>query len=134
MPSDAKPIATTEAEAGIIGYIYSVVRDGKFVTVTAAVENTTNAPYMPSAWNDRMDRTKPYTLLGSYLIDKQNALRYPVLRDTDNNCVCTVPFGPMDPKEKRSIFLTFKAPESDRVDVQIGKMAAKPVTITKAGS
>ncbi len=130
-----KVIATINGANGVNILVASAVRDqGGFVTVKGRVENTGDQAYTFDNWADGdLDFTgKGASVAGMTLVDKKGKKRYYILRDTDNNCLCTTfPTG-LGAGKTADFFAQFPAPPASttEVDLQVPTMSSATVRIT----
>ena len=56
---------------------------------------------------------------GTYLLDEENGKRYLVLRDSQEECVCSQSVQAIDPGESASYFAKFPAPPEDVTEISV---------------
>ncbi|HEX5569266.1 MAG TPA: hypothetical protein VFY14_20510, partial [Streptomyces sp.] len=66
------------------------------------------------------------------LVDQKGKKRYYLLRDTENNCLCTMFPGGIGAGKTADFFAQFPAPPADttEVDLQVPTMSSATVQIT----
>ncbi|WP_031506434.1 hypothetical protein [Streptomyces megasporus] len=132
---DGKAIATINGADGVNVIVTSAARDrGGFVTVKGRIENTSNQAYLFDGWatGDLDFSGKGASVAGMTLVDKKGKKRYYILRDTDNNCLCTMFPGGLGAGKTADFFAQFPAPPASttEVDLQVPTMSSATVRIT----
>ncbi|MGK5499296.1 hypothetical protein [Streptomyces sp. URMC 125] len=128
-------LATINGADGVNVVVNSAVRDqAGFVTVKGKVENTGDKTYVFRNWaaGDLDFTGKGASVAGMTLVDKKGKKRYYILRDTDNNCLCTMFPGGLGAGETADFFAQFPAPPADttEVDLQVPTMSSATIRIT----
>jgi hypothetical protein len=132
---DGRVLATINGAGGVKTVVTSAVRDqGGFVTVKGRIENTGDRAYMFDGWatGDQDFTGKGPSVGGMTLVDQKGKKRYFILRDTDNNCLCTMfPTG-VGAGETADFFAQFPAPPAGttEVDLQVPTMSSATIQIT----
>lgn len=128
-------LAAIDGANGVNIVVNSAVRDqGGFVTVKGKIENTSDQAYTFDGWTigDQELSDKGASVGGMTLVDRKGKKRYYILRDTDNNCLCTMfPFG-VGAGKTADFFAQFPAPPADttEVDLQVPTMSSATIRIT----
>ncbi|PJE96625.1 hypothetical protein CUT44_16395 [Streptomyces carminius] len=128
-------LATIKGSDGVNIVVTSVVRDqGGFVTVKGRIENTGDQVYAFRHWTagDTELASKGASVGGMTLVDKKGKKRYYILRDTDDNCLCTMFPSGLGGGKTADFFAQFPAPpaETTEVDLQVPTMSSVTVQIT----
>jgi hypothetical protein len=132
---NGRVLATINGAGGVKTVVTSAVRgQGGFVTVKGRIENTGDRAYMFDGWavGDRDFTGKGPSVGGMTLVDQKGKKRYFILRDTDNNCLCTMfPTG-VGAGETADFFAQFPAPPAGttEVDLQVPTMSSATIQIT----
>jgi len=132
---DGEAMATVNGANGVNIVVTSAVRDeGGFVTVKGRVENTSDQAYTFDGWakGDQDFLDKGASVGGMTLVDKEGKKRYYILRDTDNNCLCTMFPGGLGAGKTADFFAQFPAPPAGttEVDLQVPTMSSATIRIT----
>ncbi|MCI0383861.1 hypothetical protein [Streptomyces sp. CNQ085] len=132
---DGEVMATLNGTNGVNIAVTSAIRDqGGFVTVKGKIENTGDRAYLFDRWSagDQDFSGKGASVGGMTLVDKEGKKRYYILRDTDNNCLCTMFPGGLGAGEIADFFAQFPAPpaETTEVDLQVPTMSSVTIRIT----
>ncbi|WP_344325579.1 hypothetical protein [Streptomyces macrosporus] len=132
---DGKAMATINGANGLNIVVTSAVRDqGGFVTVKGRIENTGDQAYLFDGWTagDQEFRGKGASVAGMTLVDGKGKKRYFILRDTDNNCLCTMFPGGVGAGKTADFFAQFPAPPASttEVDLQVPTMSSVTIRIT----
>lgn len=134
-PGEDKVIATIEGADGVNVVVTSAVRErGGFLTVRGRIENTSGQAYTFDGWTreDQEFAGKGASVAGMTLVDQKGKKRYYLLRDTENNCLCTMFPGGIGAGKTADFFAQFPAPPEDttEVDLQVPTMSSATVQIT----
>ncbi|MDG9703077.1 hypothetical protein [Streptomyces sp. DH37] len=132
---DGKALATISGADGVNIVVTSVVRDqGGFVTVKGRIENTGDQVYTFDGWTlgDQDFASKGASVAGMTLVDQKGKKRYYILRDTDNNCLCTMFLNGVGAGKTADFFAQFPAPPAGttEVDLQVPTMSSATIRIT----
>jgi hypothetical protein len=108
----AQALATTEGEtAGVKLEVQELKVSNGAVMMKFTVTNESNAPIDPMAMSDRQNLTKDYhDVSGAYLVDTVNKKKYLVIRDSDNECLCSRNLGGIAPGSAANLWARFPAP------------------------
>ena len=132
---DNEVLAKIDGANGVNIVVTSAVRDqGGFVTVKGKIENTSDQAYTFDGWTlgDQEFRGKGPSVGGMTLVDKKGKKRYYILRDTDNNCLCTMFLNGIATGKTTDFFAQFPAPPAGttEVDLQVPTMSSATIRIT----
>jgi hypothetical protein len=132
---DGRVLATINGANGVNIVVTSAVRERSgFVTVKGRIENTGDQAYLFDGWaaGDRDFTGKGASVGGMTLVDQKGKKRYFILRDTDNNCLCTMFPGGLGAGETADFFAQFPAPPAGttEVDLQVPTMSSATIQIT----
>jgi hypothetical protein len=105
-------LATTEGEtAGVKLEVQELKVSNGVVMMKFTVTNESKAPVDGMAMADRENLTKDYhDVSGAYLVDTANKKKYLVIRDSDNQCLCSRNLGGVAPGTAANLWARFPAP------------------------
>ncbi|MFJ9415950.1 hypothetical protein ACIRPT_17475 [Streptomyces sp. NPDC101227] len=124
-------IAEMKGPDGVIVRLHSVVRDsGGFVTVSGTVTNGGTRVFNAIDWrSNETEMQSRSSLSGATLVDKAGKKRYLVLRDTNNECLCTTGLSGLRPGASSPIFAQFPAPPAKVTEVDFNLPTLPPASV-----
>jgi hypothetical protein len=115
-PATAAPLASTDGEKpGLRVEVTELKRAGNVVTLKFTLINDSSEPFsFEYDLGDPAMSAADYNAIGGvHLIDNEGRKKYQVVRDANQNCVCSKGLSQLQPQARMTLWARFPAPPTD---------------------